>query len=219
MAAKLAAMMPLVKRAPPGADAHRVASLNFQAGRTARDASRHGHLWRWGLLVLVTVPVVLGLIAWRSDGGAAVAVDSRGIRLPDTFMGQGRMTGPLAIDTKQDWLEYAHQQLGAVGYSGMSYGSSRTAIMNVVAARTDLTGKLDLRMVADQGREVGSVRCTQTLSFVIGDTRYPPTFEPNRLLCWRTTKTLSVYVSALGVPPDMGDLASAMGSVWDGIPQ
>jgi hypothetical protein len=72
-----------------------------------------------------------------------------------------------------------------------TYGPDNGQSMRVTSARGDLTGQREMALVGDEGRPVGEARCTQTFRF---SPDLPPSKKPTMLLCWRITKSKSVYV-------------------------
>jgi hypothetical protein len=87
--------------------------------------------------------------------------------------------------------------------------------VRVVAARTDLAGKLDISMAADKGHDQGRDHCTQNVVLVPGT---KPRVRPTVMLCWRTAKTFSAY--SLTIDPDStrvsaSDGAAALDTVWN----
>ncbi|MEU4241238.1 hypothetical protein [Actinoplanes sp. NPDC026619] len=91
----------------------------------------------------------------------------------------------------------------ASGFSGLSAQDAGVIEQNfttadgtirVQAARFDLSGQKDLTMAGDNGRPVGTARCTQNMRFA-GD---PGVREvPSMLLCWRTSVDRSVITMAV----------------------
>lgn len=66
--------------------------------------------------------------------------------------------------------------------------------MRIITARSDLTGQRELLWAADDGKPVGSSRCTQNFHFSNdGKAKERPTM----LLCWRTSATRSVATVAV----------------------
>ena len=85
----------------------------------------------------------------------------------------------------------------------------------MVAARADLTGKLEQAWAVDNGTKSGSVSCTH-------DTRLTPSgkaFErPTLLVCWRTSSTLSAYAVVIDpkakAPIADADGVAAVDTAW-----
>lgn len=87
------------------------------------------------------------------------------------------------------------------------------AILRVVWARRDMTGRKELAWVADSGVAVGDARCTQRFRFMASG---PVEVQPRLLMCWRTTAVKSVYTVAVaptGRPNDAASVA-ALDARW-----
>lgn len=66
--------------------------------------------------------------------------------------------------------------------------------IRITTAPGDLTGQQDQLLAGDDGRRVGTSRCTQSVRF----TRSAPArVIPNMLLCWRTSDSRSVVTMAV----------------------
>jgi hypothetical protein len=86
--------------------------------------------------------------------------------------------------------------------------------IRVVSARYDLTGRWELLLAADRGRQVGDGRCTNT--FKVGGTAE---VRPTMLLCWRTTAPKSVVTVATverGTPSPPVSIA-AIARAWSAL--
>jgi hypothetical protein len=88
--------------------------------------------------------------------------------------------------------------------------------MRIVSAPTDLTGRSELGWAADKGVAVGAVRCTQNFQF---SANALPGIRPTLLLCWRTSKTKSVYTLAvnLDTKPSTADSETLINDKWDAM--
>lgn len=73
------------------------------------------------------------------------------------------------------------------------------ANVRVVSARYDLTQSWQKLWVADVGRPIGSVRCTQNFR---ADGQPVDQVRPGLLLCWRTSAGKSVVAIATGRPQE-----------------
>ena len=85
----------------------------------------------------------------------------------------------------------------------------------MVAARADLTGKLELAWAADQVTGYGAVRCTQNFAIGAGA---KPAVRPTMMLCWRASGTFTAYALIVDITtrPLATDGVRAVQSVWDG---
>jgi hypothetical protein len=66
---------------------------------------------------------------------------------------------------------------------------TKTGVLRIITARSDLTGQRELLWAADRGTEVDHAHCTQKLHF---SNNAQAAIRPNVLLCWRTSATRSV---------------------------
>ncbi len=184
-----------------------------QAGRPS-DSGGRGRL-------LVAAAVVASVV------GGGVAAWSAGVfeQVPS-----GPVTAPVAVPDKvgglapapeaQDfskqsaWQAEAQAAVGDATVIGRQYGSAKQRkTIRVVAARTDLTNKLELAWPADKGTKVGSARCTQNFVLTEGGT---PRVRPTMLMCWRTSATFSAYsiVIDFDTKPSEKDAVTAIDDVW-----
>ena len=112
------------------------------------------------------------------------------------------------------WQEKALAAVGGASVVGRQYGGpgSRKTI-RVVAARADLTGKLELRWPADKGARSGDARCTQNFKLTeTGTARVRPTM----LMCWRTSDTFSAYSIIIDFDhaPKTDEAVQAIDDIW-----
>jgi hypothetical protein len=181
-------------------------------GSPAERASRH----RWAAAaVLAILLVVGGWLGWQVV--MAAFVEDQPVTLPQTFLGHERATGVHDFGADENWRKSARDAAGGAGFAGAAYGNPRATMINVTAARTDLTGELDLRLAGDSGEEYTAVRCTRYLNFSTKDQPAPARLNERMLLCWRTSPTLSVIAFAVTRPPTADELAPAVQSLWDTI--
>lgn len=161
--------------------------------------------------------------SWQITGVAAVAAVLAGtgtvvhrhlnpppINLPAAVAGLAAVPSGSDVMLSPTWLSNARTTVGGHEVAGRSYRTgSRT--LRLVAARGNLAGKLDLRMVGDAGTAVGDVRCTQQFRFG----RAAPSSRPTMMLCWQTGDGRSAY--ALAVNPDgpsRAEVAEAVEQAW-----
>ena len=94
-------------------------------------------------------------------------------------------------------------------------GSLKTGgTLKVVSAKKDLTGQGELGIVADEGRPVGDVRCSQNVRF---SADAPAVEKPTLMICWRTSATKSVYTVAVvkSGRPSADISAAAVARQWN----
>jgi len=156
-----------------------------------------------------------GVAAWQATRPQARATTtSPPFTLPATMSGLPTLAGdPLHSGS---WQQKARTAVGTDAWSFRSYGKGGTArSIRVVAARTDLTGKLEQAWAASTESQVGNVSCTH-------DTRLTPTskarFRPTVLVCWRTGPALSAYALVIDpkakTPIAAADGAAAVQTAW-----
>jgi hypothetical protein len=129
-----------------------------------------------------------GTAAWKATRHEVPATTP--ITLPSAVSGLPTLTQHTQYGSPA-WQLKARTAAGGTAIDAKQYGkegSSRT--IRLVAARTDLTGKLDLAWAADTGHEAGSARCTHNTKLTASG---QPRNRPTVLVCWRTSATLSVY--------------------------
>ncbi|HYY12767.1 MAG TPA: hypothetical protein VE781_17650 [Kineosporiaceae bacterium] len=147
---------------------------------------------------LVVAAAVIGVLggtaaAWVSTRQTPAPSPITPISLPDSVAGLANYSGDPMRGA--NWQEKASQALGTTAFSAKSYGAGGTGkTIRVVAARTDLTGKLELAWPAGNGEQVGDVTCTHNARLT--PTSQPRT-RPTLLICWRTSKDLSAYAMIL----------------------
>lgn len=173
---------------------------------------------RFPLIATVGVVGILGgtLVAWTTTRSStpARATSTEQIELPSDLTGLPTYRGdPLRGPA---WQAKVHQAIGDAVWGARSYGTSGTGkTIRVVAARADLTGKLEQAWAVDNGTKSGSVSCTH-------DTRLTPSgkaFErPTLLVCWRTSSTLSAYAVVIDpkakAPIADADGVAAVDTAW-----
>lgn len=161
---------------------------------------------------LVAMPIVLATIAVAgyltvSSGPS----DTRTVNLPPTFMGLN--TSP---HNDASLPQSISESLGGAPTALTSYGEPGTTMLNVVATRTDMTGKVDLHLLGDSGRSIGGTRCTRNvvLRGADEDVDTPGTPLSGKVLCWRTSEQLSISAFVLSRPPAEEDVAAAVDALW-----
>ncbi len=200
--------------------------------RTAPEqpSGRRAHLVRWAAYAVAGVVVaavgVLGVtrLTGQEQAGEAAppaAVDSNlalkdaPITLPATAGGKSPV-GATDVTRKPAWIQQAKQAAHGAVFAAQTYGTPGSYdIVRVVAARTDLTGALELAWAGDAGTKVGPVSCTNKTKLTPDQ---PARVRPTVMLCWRTSASLSVYALVIDpkatTPVPMTDAAATVQSVW-----
>jgi hypothetical protein len=150
-------------------------------------------------------------------GGSAAVSPMTPITLPDQVAGRDKL--PKDADPLQDpvWRDKARAGVTAVAFVAQGYGhTDQNETLRVVAARTDLTGILDVAMAVDPGQQIGPNRCTQNTQLVPGGTAM---VRPTVVVCWRTGADLSA--SAVLITPrrtvSPAEGSAALDEVWAAI--
>ncbi len=94
-------------------------------------------------------------------------------------------------------------------------GSVRTGqTLQVVSARSDLTGQSALGWLADQGEKVGPAACSQRFRFA---NQTAASVKPNLLVCWRLSATKSVYTVMVNLHghPSRAESVAAIAKEWE----
>ncbi len=156
-----------------------------------------------------------GVAAWQATRPQArTTTTSAPFTLPATMSGLPAMASDPLHATS--WQQKARAAVGSDSWAFRSYGTGGTArSIRVVAAHTDLTGKLEQAWAASTESQVGNVSCTH-------DTRLTPTskarFRPTVLVCWRTGPALSAYALVIDpkatTPIADADGAAAVETAW-----
>ncbi len=163
---------------------------------------------RWPVLVGAAVALV-GLVAggwWWTGRGVT------GLQLPDTLAG----VAPAAAERDLAGRAAREESAGSgAEVTGRSYGgvpATSPLLLNllVTGGQTDL----EISLAADgTAREYGEVSCTQTLELVEGQ---QAVVVDTHVLCWRTSRQLTVSVLVLGTDPSfVPTAAAAVQDVWD----
>ena len=112
------------------------------------------------------------------------------------------------------WQAKAAAAVGGATVVGRQYGSAKERkTIRVVAARTDLTGKLELDWAADKGTKHGDARCTNNLKLTEASA---PKVRPTMLLCWRTSATFSAYSIVIDFDhaPKADEAVKVIDDIW-----
>lgn len=183
---------------------------------------------RWAVYavagVIVAAVGAAGVVRLGDQGETATApaaVDSNlalkdsPLTLPPTVAG----LSPLAsgdVTSDPAWLQQAKKATGGAVFTARTYGRPAPGrILRVVAARTDLTGALELGWAAGSETKIGATSCTNTTRFTPDQA---PRARPTLMLCWRTSGSLSVYALEIDprstTPVASTQAAAAVDAVW-----
>jgi hypothetical protein len=136
------------------------------------------------------------------------------VAVPDTVGGLTAAAPNLDFSQDEGWQAKARAAAGDATVVGRQYGSTKERkTIRVVAARTDLTGKLELAWAADKGTKHGDARCTQSFEFAEGGR---VGVRPTMVMCWRTSATFSAYsiIIDLDKAPKPAEAVSAIDDIW-----
>ena len=167
-------------------------------------------LWAGGIIAVLAL-VVAGW--WLRP-----VHDHRPVALPEAVLGLPRAEGVRDFGTQPSWRTVAEGDLPDVTMEGRAYRRlerSQPLQINIVVARTDLTGKLDRRLGVKPYLAYGSVTCTHTFDLSTKASPASPATTDRMLLCWRTSSGLSVSALVLrqGAVTD-AQIADAVQQVW-----
>lgn len=157
-------------------------------------------LTRWATPVAITALVAgaaITLAVRHGDGtsGAPARAGSAGdvgaTSWPPSVQGLAAQDPGQDLTRTPEWQSSARQDVATTPVLARMYGPGGAArSIRLVAARTDLTGKLDLAWAADTGTLLGNVHCTNNLVLAEGTA---PRERPTVMLCWRTSRSASAY--------------------------
>jgi hypothetical protein len=143
------------------------------------------------ILTAATAAVAGGVLLLLRGPGVPAGSPTSPVALPDTVTGLRPLPADQDPTANPNWQDSAAKASGGVTLEAHTYGKGEDGrTVRVVAARTDLTQKLELAWAADQGQETGIARCTNNL---VVAPRTPPRVRPTVMLCWRTGPTFSAY--------------------------
>jgi hypothetical protein len=168
----------------------------------------------WTMAVVVIVASAIAIAGVR-HAMTSSPKDERPVTLPATFAGLTPRTPNFGTETS--WISTARDATGGAPILGTTYGKvGEASIINVVVARSDLTGDLDQDMAGDDGELLGATRCTRKVMLTV-DKDKKPIESTKMLLCWRTSDLLSVTALVLSRPPEPAEVAAAVDAVWEGL--
>lgn len=161
-------------------------------------------------------------LAMLGAGVALVAIAAGGwwwtgrgvsdLRLPDTLAGVAPAPAErdLAGRTAMEESDGTSAEMTGRSYGGVPGTSPLLLNLLVTGGRTGL----EIDMAADDtDRQYGEVSCTQTLELVADQ---PAVVVDKNVLCWRTSRQLTVSLLVLGTDPSfVPTAAAAVQQVWD----
>lgn len=189
------------------------------AQRAAAEQATAPQAPRGGVVVAVAAAAVLavvagGVVTWKLTHSGASATDA--VTLPTTLMG----LSPAGNDpyTSDRFLTRVTEAIGTTPYAARMYGDqTKGRSIRVVAARTDLTKKLDEAWAVDAGTQTDGVTCTQNVQLVPNGRA---AVRPTVMLCWKNTPDLSVYtiiIDPKATQVDQGDGVASVNEIWDTV--
>jgi len=185
-----------------------------QAGRPARSGSRPGPRVVGGAVGAVALAGAVAAWSLGAFEHTPSTVTTAPVTVPDKVGGLAPAPAAQDFSKQGAWQTEAEAAVGGATVVGRQYGSPKQRkTIRVVAARTDLSKKLEMRWVADKGTKVGKARCTQ--NFVLTEDG-SPRVRPTMLLCWRTTKTFSAYSIVIDFDrkPSEKEAVQAIDDIW-----
>jgi len=163
---------------------------------------------RWPVLVGAAVALV-GLAAggwWWTGRGVT------GLQLPDTLAGVAPAAAEMDLAGRAAREASEGSGTKTVGRSYGAVPGTSPLLLNllVTGGQTDL----EISLAADgTASEYGEVSCTQTLELVEGQQTVA---VDKHVLCWRTSRRLTVSLLVLGTDPSfVPAAAAAVQEVWD----
>lgn len=194
-------------------EAERAATEHGRRPSGSRPSRRTALLVTGGVLAAAAAGAG-AFVAFGGDEKVAAVVAPPMATLPPSVGGLDPVNDDQDFTKQKVWQDRVTEQVGDKDIIAKQYGTiADRKYIRVVAARTDLTGKLQLAWAADQGKQVGNYRCTD--NFVIG-TGAKPEVRPTMLICWRTTAAYSAYALSVNfdAKPDQAQAVAALSAVW-----
>jgi len=183
------------------------------SGRRTAGRSTKPVLWAAGVAVLATgtgAAALFGVLGGSGPSGPATAP----VSVPDKVGGLAAAAADQDFSQDDGWRAKAQAAVGDATVVGRQYGTAKDRkTIRVVAARSDLSGKLELAWAADEGKKHGDARCTQNFEFADGGR---VGVRPTMLLCWRTSETFSAYsiVIDFDEAPKPAEAVQAIDDIW-----
>jgi hypothetical protein len=180
-----------------------------------RTASRGTRPWMWAIGAAVLAGAAgaaafSGLLGTSAPSGPVTAP----VPVPDKVGGLAAAPADQDFAQADGWQAKAKAAVGDATVVGKQYGSTKERkTIRVVAARSDLTGKLELAWAADKGKKYGDARCTQNFEFADGGR---VGIRPTMLMCWRTSETFSAYsiIIDFDKAPKPAEAVDAIADIW-----
>jgi hypothetical protein len=175
---------------------------------------------RWAAVAVAGLVVAGGgAFAATHLGSTPEAKPTDPITLPISVAGMPQIAdGGADLTQSADWQAKAKAAAGGTTIAARTYGKGGqlTRTIRVVAARTDLSGKLEQAWAAGSGSEVGRDRCTNNIQPAKGSAAR---VRPTVMLCWRTSASFSAYSLIIdpksATPVTEADGAAALDDAWD----
>lgn len=167
-----------------------------------------------GGFLLVAV-FVLFWVLWPSRASSGPP-DDRAITMPSTFMELD--VSPYNTGDDPESVATLREDVGGAQLAFAMYGKAGGTTVSVTATRTDLTGRVDLRMLNDNGQRYSNSYCSSNLSLRTADqgpdgegSPYPGAhllayLRPAQRLGFRLIK-----------PPAEEELARAVDLFWESL--
>lgn len=175
------------------------------------------------ILVAATLAVVAGgTFAVVSGGdhhsaGSTPALPTTPVTMPAELVGLKPMAGKGDQYTSAAWQAKAMTASAGAPIAGHIYGSGGIGrSIRAVAARADLTKKLDLAWAADAGHAVGDAHCTQNVQLVPGGRIM---VRPTVMVCWRQAGNLTAYIAMIDPRATLTDAdgGKAIDELWAAV--
>jgi hypothetical protein len=183
---------------------------------TVRAGSRRGR--RIAVAATLTVLAAGGVgVAVRATGPAGPLPATAPITLPAQLQGLSPLPASADPTAVARWQERARTAAGAATLAARSYGpADGSRMVRAVAARTDLTDKLEQAWAADAGHAVGKDHCTQNVQLVPSGRAG---VRPTMIVCWRTGASLSAYAVVIAPKSVVTDAdgAAALDELWNAV--
>jgi len=174
---------------------------------------------RWAVVAVAgLVAAGGGALAATHLGSAPQSKPTDAITLPAAVAKLPQVpSGGADLTQSADWQAKAKAAVGNAAITGRTYGNGgqQARSIRIVAARADLTRKLEQAWAVGSGTEVGADHCTNNVQLAKGSA---PRVRPTLMLCWRTSPTFSAYSLIIDpkstTPVTEADGAAALDEAW-----
>ncbi|MBI4942702.1 MAG: hypothetical protein HY830_18330 [Actinobacteria bacterium] len=192
-----------------------VADIVPSRSRRPRRGRRIGRTVAAGAAAVAVVAGGAGAVWYAGVFDHKPSTDTKAsVTVPEKVGGLAAAPQAQDFSSQPAWQEKAQAAVGGATVIGRQYGSAKARkTIRVVAARADLTGKLELKWPADKGEKVGDARCTQNFKLTETGTAK---VRPTMLMCWRTSDTFSAYSIVIDFDhkPKAEDAVQAIDDIW-----